>query len=130
VADYRFRLIADSAVKNPKQVTDPLTTADFGLRYAFLLALFIVMAQFSPSDLCELLDLVKNDVASWTCEDVNSDVQLRPICEHMLSTCNAMRATLTDSLGESNTTDTENSGDDSVDEVRRIISKALYQLSD
>jgi hypothetical protein len=103
---------------------------DYGHLFNLCIGVIFDPCSFSPSDLCELLDLVKNDVSSWTCEDVNSDVQLQPIYEHMRSMCNAMWATLTNSLGEDNTIDTESSGDCSVNEVRRIISIALYQLSD
>ena len=58
------------------------------------------MSQLSRSDLCELLDVIKNNVSTWTNEDMETDGQLRPICEHMWLVCNMMWATLTDALGE------------------------------
>jgi hypothetical protein len=80
------------------------------------------MSQLSRSDLCELLDVIKNDVSTWTNEDLEIDGQLRPICEHMRSACNMMWTTLTDALGENDSNDTESSDENSFDEVCRNIS--------
>ena len=83
------------------------------------------MSQLSHSDLCELLDVIKNDVSTWTNEDMETDGQLCPICEHMWSVCNMMWATLTDALGENDSNDTESSDENSPDEVCRNISMGL-----
>ena len=80
------------------------------------------MSQLLHSDLCELLDVIKNDVSTWTNEDLEIDGQLCPICEHMRLAFNMMWTTLTDALGENDSNDTESSDENSLDEVCRNIS--------
>jgi hypothetical protein len=37
------------------------------------------MSQLSHLDLCELLDVIKNDVSTWTNEDIETNGQLNPV---------------------------------------------------
>ena len=74
-------------------------------------------------------DLIKNNVSNWTNQDLETNGQLRPICEHMWSMCNVMWATLTDTLGDSDTNDMDSSDECSLNEVCKIVSMSLYQWS-